>query len=447
MYFDNSENVNFRNKYLSVVFDGIVYFLNDNGGKLYVGMDDHGNVVGVENPDYVEIQLMYGIRSCITPSATQYVTLRREIRNDKKQIIVVQVRKGANAPYQLIVPQKEIEEKEILKVEDTGIFYPYYDDLNHHNSVEKEIKDNLDNNYNKIEKISNSNEFDNQTTINNHQEKKIINNNPLKLKLEEINNLELYFENDEISNPEEEIVSPKEEFNHLITNSIINENYEQLNSLNQQLTFNEISKQFIDFDKSFNLKHQQLNIINNNGLYTNLGLLLSDQAPHSIKLAIFNGSNKLSLLNKKEFNGSILTQFNKVFEFIQQYSELEYELNDSSYLNNWNYPKKAIKEALLNAIVHKDYSIKTSIIINIFSNKIEIISIGGLIQNISYQDIELGLSMPRNPLLMDLFCELKLKNGIGSGLSKIMESYDQKENKPKIDISKHVFKITLPNIN
>ena len=62
-------------------------------------------------------------------------------------------------------------------------------------------------------------------------------------------------------------------------------------------------------------KFKTLNIVNLNNRYTNLGLLLSDECPYSIKCTIFNGNNKLEFKDRKKFTGSISKQ-NDTFEYL-----------------------------------------------------------------------------------------------------------------------------------
>lgn len=68
-----------------------------------------------------------------------------------------------------------------------------------------------------------------------------------------------------------------------------------------------------------------------------------------------------------------------------------------------DYPEEALREALLNAIVHRDYSYSGSIIINVNDERIEFISIGGLLPGLSTDDIRIGISQPRNKNLAEMF--------------------------------------------
>ena len=112
-----------------------------------------------------------------------------------------------------------------------------------------------------------------------------------------------------------------------------------------------------------------------------------------------------------------------------------------------DYPPETIREALLNAIAHRDYAFSASTLISIFTDRIEFVSIGGLPKGITYEDILLGVSVPRNPRLANIFYRLRLIEAFGTGIPKIKGSYQGQAAQPLIQTSDNAFKITLPNIN
>ena len=224
--------------------------------------------------------------------------------------------------------------------------------------------------------------------------------------------------------------------------------YEDSRSLNQQLTFEKASSYFtkkgMDFGEA---QMRTLNLIGEDKTFTNLAMLLSDQCVHTLKLAIFQGSQKTIFLDRREFSGSLLEQLEEAFSYIDLSNRTKAEFVGLERLDKRNYPPEAIREALLNAIVHRDYSISASTLISIFDDRIEFVSIGGLVQGISFDDIMLGVSVLRNPRLANIFYRLKLIEAYGTGILRIYESYAESEKKPKIEVSNNAFKITLPNTN
>ena len=100
-----------------------------------------------------------------------------------------------------------------------------------------------------------------------------------------------------------------------------------------------------------------------------------------------------------------------------------------------------------NALVHRDYSYSDSTLISIFDDRIEFVSIGGLVKGISFDDMMLGVSVARNRKLANIFYRLTLIEAYGTGVPKIIRSYDGFSAKPQIEVTDNAFKITLPNTN
>ena len=112
-----------------------------------------------------------------------------------------------------------------------------------------------------------------------------------------------------------------------------------------------------------------------------------------------------------------------------------------------DYPEEALREALLNALVHRDYSFSGSTIINVNDKRMEFISIGGLLSGLSPEDIRLGISQPRNKNLAEMFHRLRLIESYGTGIRRIYKLYENCSDQPSIEATPNAFKITLPNMN
>ena len=224
--------------------------------------------------------------------------------------------------------------------------------------------------------------------------------------------------------------------------------YEDARSLNQQLTFEKTAAYFkkkrVKFGQAQKLT---LNIISPDGTYSNLGMLLSDQCIHTIKMAVFDGSKKSIFRDRQELTGSLLEQLEEAYSYIDKFNRTRSEFEGLDRIDKRDYPPEALREALLNAIVHRDYSFSGSTLISIFDDRIEMVTIGGLVRGISFDDIMLGVSALRNQHLANVFYRLRLIEAYGTGMLKINECYDGFEMKPKIEVSNNAFKITLPNTN
>ena len=79
-----------------------------------------------------------------------------------------------------------------------------------------------------------------------------------------------------------------------------------------------------------------------------------------------------------------------------------------------DYPPEAVREALLNALVHRDYAFSGPTLISIFEDRIEFVTIGGLARGIGLEDIRLGVSVLRNPDLANIFYRLRLIEAYGT---------------------------------
>lgn len=226
------------------------------------------------------------------------------------------------------------------------------------------------------------------------------------------------------------------------------DSYEAIRCTNQQLTFDyaqiEFQKTGVEFGDT---QKKTLKIINDDNMFTNLAELLSDQCVHTVKAAVFDGTEKINFNDRAEFSGSVLKQVNDSYEYINRYNRTRSEYKDIHRIDVRDYPPPAVREALLNAIVHRDYAFSGSILISIFDDRIEIVSIGGLVKGISYDDMMLGVSIQRNEKLANIFYRLNLIESFGTGIQKIMRCYKDISVKPQITVSDNAFKITLPNLN
>ena len=357
--FKESIHLELKKEYVKDILKTVIAFANTSGGKIYIGIDDDGKVLGVQKLDTDILKLSNSIRDSIKPDITLFTSILVE-KIDGKDVIVVDVQKGVSSPYYLT--DKGIRPSGVY-VRQGASSVPATD-----SSILKMIRD------------------------------------------------------------------------------TDGDNFEELRSLNQNLDFDFLKKEFED--ANIKLEHSQMrtfNIIDEDGLYTNLGLLLSEQCPHTIKAAVFEGSTKEIFKDRFEFSGSLLKQMKDVYSFLNRYNRTNSEITGLKRTDTREYPEIALREALLNSIVHKEYSYSSSTLISVFDDKIEIVTIGGLTKGLSEDDIMLGVSILRNRNLANIFYRLKLIEAYGTGIPKIIESYNEYNVKPKIEISSNAFKITLPN--
>jgi ATP-dependent DNA helicase RecG len=218
-------------------------------------------------------------------------------------------------------------------------------------------------------------------------------------------------------------------------------------SLNQELTFQKTSDIF--HEKKLKFASEQmisLGIMRTDGVYTNLGLLLSDQCPFTIKVAVFQGTGQKNFQDRREFSGALLTQLEDCFAYLQLNNPTSAKFQGLYRSDCKGYPEEAIRESLLNSIVHRDYAFSASSLVSIYNNRIEFTSIGGLVSGLQKEDILLGISLCRNPKLANIFYRLELIEAYGTGLLKIQNAYESSPLRPDLHISPNVFKVILPRL-
>lgn len=354
-------NIEHKREYVEDIKKTVIAFANTSGGKITIGIEDDGRVIGVQDDDHTMLKITNTIRDSIRPDVTLFTSCYKE-KMDGKVVIVISVQKGTACPYYLVGKGIRPEGVYIrqgsstVPATETAIF--------------KMIKETS------------------------------------------------------------------------------GDNYEEIRSLNQELSFDSLKNEFNESKIEIDItKMKTLHLIGEDDLYTNLALLLSEQCIHTIKLAVFEGTTKEIFKDRYEFEGSLFKQLKECFSFIDRYNSTKSEFEGLRRIDKRNYPMTAIRETLLNCIVHRDYSYSGSTLISIFDDRIEFVTIGGLIKGISKDDMLLGVSMLRNKNLAHVFYRLKLIEAFGTGIPKIMESYNPYLQEPKIDITDHAFRITLYSTN
>ena len=225
--------------------------------------------------------------------------------------------------------------------------------------------------------------------------------------------------------------------------------FESMRSMKQDLTFKSAKEAFkrynIEFSKT---KYRALGITTQaDELYSNLALIISDQCAHTTKVAVFADEENTKFRDSKEFGGSIFEQLDNTYAYLTLCNKTVATFKGLERIEKVDYPEEALREALLNALVHRDYSFSGSIIINVNDKEMEFISIGGLLPGLSPDDIRSGISQPRNKNLADIFHRLRLIESYGTGIRKIYNLYANCSEQPRIEVTSNTFKIILPNMN
>ena len=170
------------------------------------------------------------------------------------------------------------------------------------------------------------------------------------------------------------------------------------------------------------------------GIYTNLALLLSDECPYSIKIRELSDTAGIDILSRTEVTGSVITQCKYALEELEDIGR-----NGCSI----RYPEKAVREMILNSIIHRDYSFSASNMISIYPDKLTVTSCGSLVPPLTVDTIREGLTAERNPRLVEFFRRLGLIESYGVGISII--EHEAKENMMSVEYrnEEHLFSISL----
>jgi ATP-dependent DNA helicase RecG len=226
------------------------------------------------------------------------------------------------------------------------------------------------------------------------------------------------------------------------------DSFESMRSLEQELTFQAAEGQFQKCGVAFGpAQMKTLGLISQDDVYSNVGLLLSDQCPSVVKAATFAGTERDEFQDRREFGGSLFQQMEELYAYLDLRNRTGSTFQGLYRIDTRDYPEEALREALLNSIVHRDYSYSASTLVSVYADRMEFVSIGGLPDGVELEDVMLGLSVCRNPKLAAVFYRLKLIEAYGTGMPKIMKAYKGASRQPKIEATNNAFKITLPNRN
>lgn len=226
------------------------------------------------------------------------------------------------------------------------------------------------------------------------------------------------------------------------------DDFESMRSLEQNLTFTSAATAFERYGIEFSEKNLALGMIHkNDGLLTNLALLMSDQCQHTTKVAVFGDDQNTTFKDNQEFKSSIFKQIDEVFHYIMLNNRTSSAFKGLERIEKSDYPEAALREVLLNSVVHRDYGFSGSIIININDKQMEFVSTGGFLPGLTAEDIRSGISQPRNKNLVEVFRRLKLIETYGTGIRRIYKLYENCSVQPRTEVTQNTFKMILPNMS
>lgn len=176
-------------------------------------------------------------------------------------------------------------------------------------------------------------------------------------------------------------------------------------------------------------------------------IVLGEMDNCRIKCARFTGDSVLDFIDRKEYSGNLFNQLNSAIGFIKSHINIAGVISGSGLRRKdvLEIPEEVFREAVLNAIVHRDYSISGSDIkIAVYNSRIDVISPGGLPKSITVEEIYAGRSEIRNKIIARIFREAGIIEQWGSGIPRIREACEQKGLKtPEISENGMFVKLTI----
>ena len=198
-------------------------------------------------------------------------------------------------------------------------------------------------------------------------------------------------------------------------------------SPNQHLTFTQLKIFYEEkgYDVSGDFFLRNLDLFTEDGKFNYAAYLLADNNGTSIKVARYNGKEKLDAVERNEFGRCcLLKAANNVLERLNVANATVVRVGGATRRKEFRLiDPAALREAVLNAIIHNDYINGSYPIFEIYDDRIEIISSGGLPIGLSEKEFFAGRSLPRNKELMRVFSDMDMCEQLGSGIRKILKSY------------------------
>ena len=196
---------------------------------------------------------------------------------------------------------------------------------------------------------------------------------------------------------------------------------------------------------------------------TNAGVLIADDCPlrqSRLFCVRWNGLTKagglVDAIDSAEYTGSLILLLEEGMNFIKRHNRMMWRKAPTSRIEMPEYAERSCLEALTNALIHRSYlELGSEVHIDIFDNRLEIISPGGMVSGKNIQDLDLSksiISKRRNPVLADVFARLGYMERQGSGIKKIIENYETEVNysdelRPEFFSDSSQFSVILKNLN
>ena len=199
----------------------------------------------------------------------------------------------------------------------------------------------------------------------------------------------------------------------------------KIKSPKKDLRFQQLQIYYQSMGKTLNEQFaRNLELLNEDGDYNYVAYLMNDINNISVRVARYTGTNQVDLIQNEEYgHESLIKATQQVLDKLnlenRTFTKITYKQRIERRL--WN--PVALREAVINAFVHNDYTYEVAPKFEIFKDRLVITSCGGLPYGISQEEFFSGTSIPRNKELMRIFRDVELVEHLGSGIPRILQSY------------------------
>lgn len=210
----------------------------------------------------------------------------------------------------------------------------------------------------------------------------------------------------------------------------------------QDLTFAQLKIYYQERGLELNDRFaNSLELLTPDGKYNYVAYLLADENGVSIKVAKYSGTDKVDLIENEEYGYcSLIKATHQVLDKLKIENVTRAKVTNTQRVEKNLVAPIPMREAIINTIVHSDFSREIPPVFEVFSDKMVFTSYGGLIPGQSEEDFFSCSSMPRNRELMRVFKDVGLVEQLGSGMSRILKVYE----KNIFHISEHFIKVEFP---
>lgn len=230
-----------------------------------------------------------------------------------------------------------------------------------------------------------------------------------------------------------------------------NKSYDSLSSKKESYSFVYLEKKFksiVGIEKINSDILKTLELVDKNNFLTNAGSLFADSNEDNLIDIVIFGESQNTILSRFQLKGiSILEAFDISIDKYREY--YQFENIKGSYREKVDLiPEKAFREAIANALVHRDWMASSYIQVSMEKGFITIVSPGGLPTGISEEEYLNGqISVMRNPIIGNIFFRLNIIESFGTGIKRIKEAYKDSRKNPSFKIFDNSIEVRLPVIS